>query len=230
MNLREVFSERGFLNRDRTSVFLLVSLLLFFILAPLLEFGEVGRIVLVLNLYATLITATMQLAGRRAVLWGAIPIAACSMFLLMASHYHQTPAFLLANGIVLAAFLILVSVALFNYLGDDSTFTNGRLYASVSLYLMLGVTWFAIYNVINIVQPGSFTEGGMPLPFDAHSSKILYFSLTTLATLGYGDIVPVRPAARMIATLEAAAGVLYLAITVARLVASKQTEKMSGQQ
>jgi ion channel len=228
MNLKEVLSEKGLLNRDRISVFLLVSLVLFFILAPFLEFGEVGRIILVLNLYATLVIATIQLAGRRVVFWSAIPLAACSMLLLLASHYHQTPVFVLANDIVLAAFLIVVSVGLFNYLGDDSTFTNGRLYASVSLYLMLGVAWFAIYNVINIVQPGSFTEGGVPLPFDVHWSTILYFSLTTLTSLGYGDIVPVKPAARMIATLEAASGVLYLAITVARLVASKQTEKTRG--
>jgi hypothetical protein len=55
------------------------------------------------------------------------------------------------------------------------------------------------------------------------TTKFLYFSLTSLTTLGYGDIVAIRPAARMIATLEAAAGVLYIAITVARLVADYQT-------
>jgi len=51
----------------------------------------------------------------------------------------------------------------------------------------------------------------------------LYFSLVTLTTLGYGDIVPVRPFARSLATLEAAAGILYIAITVARLVAAYQS-------
>jgi Ion channel len=67
-------------------------------------------------------------------------------------------------------------------------------------------------------------------PSDARWSTILYFSLTTLTTTGYGDIVAVKPAARMFATLEAASGVLYLAITVARLVASRQTEKTRDQQ
>jgi Ion channel len=54
-------------------------------------------------------------------------------------------------------------------------------------------------------------------------SRLLYFSLATLTTLGYGDIVAVRPSARMFATLEAAAGVLYIAIFVASLVASYQS-------
>jgi voltage-gated potassium channel Kch len=46
----------------------------------------------------------------------------------------------------------------------------------------------------------------------------LYFSLTTLTTTGYGDIVAVDPFARSLANLESVIGQFYLAITVARLV------------
>ena len=45
-----------------------------------------------------------------------------------------------------------------------------------------------------------------------------YYSLVTMTTLGYGDIVPVTPAARSLTTLEAVVGQLYLAVLVARLV------------
>jgi hypothetical protein len=47
---------------------------------------------------------------------------------------------------------------------------------------------------------------------------MLYFSLTTLTTTGYGDIVPLDPFARSLANLESVIGQFYLAITVARLV------------
>jgi hypothetical protein len=47
---------------------------------------------------------------------------------------------------------------------------------------------------------------------------MLYFSLTTLTTTGYGDIVAVDPFARSLANFEAVLGQFYLAITVARLV------------
>jgi len=46
----------------------------------------------------------------------------------------------------------------------------------------------------------------------------IYFSFVTLATLGYGDIVPVTPTARGFAVSEAILGQLYLAVLVARLV------------
>ena len=47
---------------------------------------------------------------------------------------------------------------------------------------------------------------------------MLYFSLTTLTTTGYRDIVPVDPFARSLANLESVIGPLYLAITVSRLM------------
>src|SRR6266478_5868934 len=47
---------------------------------------------------------------------------------------------------------------------------------------------------------------------------MLYFSLTTLTTTGYGDIAAVDPFARSLANFEAVLGQFYLAITVARLV------------
>jgi hypothetical protein len=48
---------------------------------------------------------------------------------------------------------------------------------------------------------------------------MLYFSFVTLTTLGYGDIVPVSGAAKMLASGEALFGQIYLAVFIARLVA-----------
>jgi Ion channel len=227
INSIRILSKSGPLSRERRSKFLLISIILFFVLAPLIEDREIGALALIFNLYLTLVASTIELAENRILLRSAIPIAACSMFLLLFSHFHRTPALLIASGVVLALFFLLVSVSLFAHLGQASAFSNSRLYASVSLYFLLALTWFATYNVINLLQPGSFMEMGVPLNSEAHWSTFLYFSLTTLTTLGYGDIVAVKPTARMIATLEAAAGVLYIAITVARLVAAAGTEKAS---
>ena len=50
------------------------------------------------------------------------------------------------------------------------------------------------------------------------TSHFLYYSFVTLTTLGYGDITPVHPVARMLSYLEAVIGQLYLAVLVASLV------------
>ena len=58
-------------------------------------------------------------------------------------------------------------------------------------------------------------------------NELLYFSLATLTTLGYGDVVPVYNEVRMLAVLESVAGVLYVAITVAILVSSYRRRSSS---
>jgi hypothetical protein len=54
---------------------------------------------------------------------------------------------------------------------------------------------------------------------DRHA-ELLYFSLVTLSTIGYGDVVPLHGEARMLAALKGIAGVLYIATTVALLVSA----------
>ena len=210
---------RTLMNRELRSMLLLISIVLFFTLAPLLEGRKVGGLFLILNLYVTLVAATSKLAEQKVLLWTAIPIAVSSMVLLLASHYWDTWPLQVASSLVLTIFLALVSVSLFAYLGKRGHISTDRILVSVSLYFLIGLTWFSLYNFINLLQPGSFAEAGTPLPDKAHWSTMLYFSLVTLTTLGYGDILAIKPQARMFATLEAACGVLYVAITVARLVA-----------
>ena len=212
----------SFLNQDLRALFLLVSIVVLFVLTPFLENDQWGELCLVLIMYSTLVAATMTLSGRRILFWGAIPMAGASMVLILADHFYKTQPLLIADRLLLVAFFGLVSVGLFTYLGRTGQITSGRLYVSVSLYFLLVLGWFALYTFLNAIQPGSFAESGATLTGRIAPSKILYFSLATLTTLGYGDIIPVRPAARMFASLEAAAGVLYIAITVARLVAAYQ--------
>jgi len=57
---------------------------------------------------------------------------------------------------------------------------------------------------------------------------MLYFSFSTLTTMGFGDIVPVNPFARSLANLEAVVGQLYLATTVARLVTLQLEDRRRG--
>jgi hypothetical protein len=96
--------------------------------------------------------------------------------------------------------------------------TFHRLQAAVVLYLSLATIFASAYSLIWELSPGAFAN------FLARESGIeevatmLYFSLTTLTTTGYGDIVAVDPFARSLANLEAVLGQFYLAITVARLV------------
>jgi len=42
--------------------------------------------------------------------------------------------------------------------------------------------------------------------------------LVSITTVGYGDILPIHPAAKMLATFLSATGMLFPAVIIARLV------------
>jgi hypothetical protein len=87
---------------------------------------------------------------------------------------------------------------------------------AISIYILIGVFWYLLYMFLIFIDPDSFL-------FNHHhtnklSIDMLYFSFTTLTTLGYGDITPVSYTAKMWAMTEAMMGVLFLAVMISRLV------------
>lgn len=90
-----------------------------------------------------------------------------------------------------------------------------KLFAAVAGYLMLGLAFASVYEALDAWDPHAFSfsaDAGMD------NDSLFYFSLVTLSTVGYGDIVPTAPQARVLSVFEAIAGQLYLAILMARLV------------
>ena len=100
-----------------------------------------------------------------------------------------------------------------------------HLYTAISIYLLIGLAWFALYSAIDVFYPGSILRSSMAMA--DRSSELLYFSLVTLSTIGYGDVVPLYGEVRMLAALEGVTGVLYVAITVALLVSSYKQQDNS---
>src|SRR5262249_25580581 len=97
-----------------------------------------------------------------------------------------------------------------------------QVYAALSAYLLAGLVFGVLHWAITIRWPGSLAEAGavgtpVPIPL----STAIYYSFVTLATLGYGDVVPRTQVARGLAVREAVGGQLYVAVTIARLVGSQ---------
>jgi hypothetical protein len=103
--------------------------------------------------------------------------------------------------------------------------TAETLSMAISVYLLFGLTWALLYSVIFQLNPESFDLGASfaPTPdLSEHYQRVfatfVYFSLTALTTIGFGDITPLTLQARHAAVTEGIVGQFYLAILVARLV------------
>jgi len=91
---------------------------------------------------------------------------------------------------------------------------------SISVYLLMGITWGLLYVLIYARHPQAFNfPGSTPPPLgDTIFPTLVYFSFATISTVGFGDITPVLMQARYAAVAEGITGQFYLAILVARLV------------
>lgn len=103
--------------------------------------------------------------------------------------------------------------------------------ATLSLYLIIGLFWGALYTLLNEISPGSYS--GNLLENTQNTFHVFnYFSFVTLTTLGYGDITPQTAGASSLCQMEAIVGQFYTAVVVAWLVGMhvsyKHDEKLSG--
>jgi hypothetical protein len=117
----------------------------------------------------------------------------------------------------------LTALVLANYLVGRAVLAPGeitlhRVLGAVALYLGLGMMFASAYRIACGLLPGAVAN--IPAGIDAWRaySSMLYFSYSTLTSLGYGDIVPVHPLVRALTNLEAIIGQLYPATLLARLV------------
>jgi hypothetical protein len=88
-------------------------------------------------------------------------------------------------------------------------------------FLLLLMLFMRLHGMLEALTPGSYFAQGPPFSerTDAElDATFQYFSTVTLTTVGFGDIVPVAPAARLATGLEAIIGQLYLAVVIATLV------------
>ena len=203
--------------RRNRFLLLLASLVLLLLLSPLLEGDRAGNQMLTLLFSLVLLAAVLAARGRRWTLAVALLLALPWLYLswlhpLWRADASDIAANLLIIGLGLFVLgLLLKSVLAAGRVGADT------LCGAVAAYLLIAVVWALSYGVIEALVPGSF--GVAERDVGTLWNRMLYFSLVTLSTLGYGDITPGTPVAQVWSALEAVCGTLYLAVLIARLVA-----------
>ena len=203
---------------ERPDLWLLLSLLCVILLFPALDHGTFRKLILAAVIFLPIVVATVRLSRLKGWVWPSVTMMLGALALTIVGMIFPVPAVLGTKWFVLAAFFLMTALGLFSYLRTAHPITNHHLYTAVSIYLLIGIIWFAVYNAIDILTPGSIVQSSARVTDRA--TELLYFSLITLSTVGYGDIVPVHPEVRMLAALEGIIGVLYIAILVAILVSS----------
>ena len=117
-------------------------------------------------------------------------------------------------------FFLIIVFSLIMQIAKSREVTAVAILGSIAGYLLLGLVYSVFISIIIKNDPGAYSN--MPVDFQQGgyntASFSLYYSFVTLSTLGYGDINPLKPYTRSLATFIAVSGQFYIAIIVALLV------------
>ena len=188
-------------------------------IGPLLESlwraNHVPEMLTMLNLVVAVFCLRL---GRTSLHWFlAIAIVAISMrwFLTPISRELLVP----AGQLIWVLLSLAVGIGILRVALGSGHVDSERIFAALSLYILFGLAFGVLFTSVELIQPGSLSGIGTgPEDRSVLMNQTIYFSFVTLATLGYGDIVPVTPVTRGLANLESILGQLYLTVLVARLV------------
>ena len=205
---------RSYSNKFRS---LLIALVLLLIIYPYLEGSALGGFLLGLYSITIVISAVYALRTYKRIFLFVIILALATIVLHVVSLIRGGFEYPFA-GMLFVIFYVFTTVVIFSEVISDKKVTSDTIYGAVCIYLLIGITFGILYQIIEIINPGSFyvstatKEGVIPW------SDLNFFSFMTLTTVGYGDITPVTSRARSLTTIEGIIGILYVAVLIARLV------------
>jgi hypothetical protein len=204
---------------DRGLSFFLAFLVLVTIFVPMVSLSRYGRIGLGLMFALMLFSGAVATIRKRVLMYLIIALTVLEFTADLIAEFNPSfghPSWDTALKISGLAILAVVTLR--------QTFRPGpvsfhRVMGGVAAYLLIGVTWAFGYKLLMEQRPDAIHFqtfiGGIPT---AEPSLLMYFSFSTLTSVGYGDAYPVHRIARSLATAEALIGQLYPAILIATLV------------
>ncbi|MDS4032340.1 MAG: ion channel [Candidatus Contendobacter sp.] len=200
--------------------YFLVALVLLYVTAPFVQSVRNGILIEAVLVTLVLLSAVLAVSGRRRTLWWAIGFAVPTLVEKWVNYWRPDllpPQVSLGAGLVFIGFIVL---RLLDFILRAPRVNAEILCAGVATYLLLGLLWAFAYLLVERLVPDSFAfTFGSTASRSLEGFNSLYFSITTLATSGYGDIVPVSGLARMLAMTESMVGLFYVTLLIARLVA-----------
>src|SRR6185503_2339148 len=198
--------------------YVLILIVLLNVLYPITSSGSTASLIGFAVLYAGLfIIGIFITSDSRAQITWSIGIALIWLVMTVIWAFDPTSFWKTqVSSFILIVFHTTIILVLMRYIFTAEQVTADVIYAACAVYFLLSFFFVPVYGMLEAVIPGSFVDN--TLGTAVRWQQFVYYSLVTLSTAGYGDILPANTWARMLAGLEATIGVLYVAILVARLV------------
>lgn len=121
----------------------------------------------------------------------------------------------------------IAAFGLVRYMFADRYLTKDEMFAAGAVFTLIAWGFAFLYNICQLLIPNSFQSprAGLQSWLD-----LLFLSFSLQSATGLSDIMPISPAARILAMLQMFCGVMYLALIVSRLIALQYIRHAPRQQ
>lgn len=220
---------------EQRYVYLFITLLLPYVLHPLIEAENFGIGLMDAAFSLVLIVALFAVSTRQHVRYAALVLMIVAQSFIWSNMIFSGMAHRLVSISMLCIYLMYTTVFLLWRILFRRDVTSNTIFASLCIYLMLGYIWAFYYSMLEVVLPGSFVIDTEVFRFQMGHDHLytelyyfMYYSFTTLTSLGLGDIMPASPWARVLTVLESVIGQIYLVVLVSRLVGLHISQRNSN--
>jgi len=204
-------------KKAHADIVLLASLCFTLFVVPLLP-AENRPVAHNLIFSLVLLASTFCLAKRGALMFR---ISAALIALLWISILFELELLYAVCKILSSFYFIFIVAMLIGQTAKSKIVTPRVILSSVNGYLLLGLMFSLLVALVCHFQPGAYNFGVRDDHFSYLHEPVVdytYYAFTVFATVGYGDLLPLKPAAKALSILASVSGQLYLTILIAVLV------------
>jgi hypothetical protein len=205
------------LTRRHPAAILLRVQLLGLLLYPLLDGTQTGRLALSAFGVAVLVFTTRMVRRTPGLTWVSVGLALPAVVLLVLQIVFDLDALLPWAAALESLFYFYAAGSLVAYMMEDTRATTDELFAAGATFTLLAWAFAYAFVVVQAMAPGSFLAAVNPEQ-PRSWTELVFLSFALLSSTGIGDVIPVRPLARGLASLEMFVGVMYIALVVSRLI------------
>ena len=208
MNLKRLFNSYF---HNPNYLYFLISLILLILLPPFIYASAVGKLSFEIIYGTTLVLGSIHIT-RNYWEFSLSLLLSFTVFILFILNINNFSLGVLSS-ILSTALFILFFINLMKFMVSMKRVNANSLFACISGYILLGIVASMLFNLLSI-----YTR---VLPFNIKGNNfydLLYYSFTTITSVGYGDIVPITPLAKSITILVSISGQLYLTFLVGIII------------
>ncbi len=205
------------LTRRHPSAILLLVQIVGMLLYPFVEHTDAGRMGLAIFGVVVLVVTTGLVRRTPGLTWVSVCIALPAIALLALQAMVPLPQLLPWSSGLEAVFYFYAAGSLIAYMMADLRATTDELFAAGATFTLLAWGFAHLFMLTQALQPGSFSAAVDPQA-PRTWTELVYLSFALLSSTGIGDVIPLRPHARALTSVEMFVGVMYLAAVVSRLI------------